>query len=375
MVRAFRRVGVLTSGGDCPGLNAVIRAVAKGLFREGATVVGIEDGFLGLVENRMRELDHAATSDILTLGGTILGTNNTTEPARFFVGRDAAGVAQYENRMEQCLAHTSAAGIEALVVIGGDGSMTCAQPFARAGLPVVGVPKTIDNDIEGTELTFGFQSAVAVATDALDRLHTTAASHHRVMICEVMGRYAGWIALHAGIASGSDVILLPEIPFDFEHVTALVERRAHRGRRFTILCVAEGAAPIGGTHVVGRVESHSPDPKRLGGIAAVVAQELERRAKVSTRHVVLGHVQRGGTPIASDRVLGTEFGAQAVRILTEGRAGRMVAWVGGRVTDVPIEEAAGRQRCVPPGHSLVEAARSVYTSFGDAPPTAGRKDV
>jgi 6-phosphofructokinase 1 len=375
MARTFRRVGVLTGGGDCPGLNAVIRAVAKGLFREGVSVVGIEDGYLGLVENRMRELDHAATSDILTLGGTILGTNNTSDPARFFVGRDAAGNALYESRIEQCLAHASAAGIEALVVVGGDGSMTCAQPFAKAGLPVVGVPKTIDNDIEGTDLTFGFQSAVAIATDALDRLHTTAASHHRAMICEVMGRNAGWIALHAGVASGSDVILLPEIPFEFEHVAALVERRASRGRRFTILCVSEGAAPVGGTQVVRRLESHSHDPKRLGGIGALVAAELELRTKVSTRHVVLGHIQRGGSPIAADRVLGTEFGAQAVRLLTAGRAGRMVAWVGGRVTDVPIEEPAGRQRRVPVGHSLVAAARSVYTSFGDAPPTAGRKDV
>jgi len=368
-------VGILTGGGDCPGLNAVIRAVAKGLFREGASVVGIEDGYLGLIENRMRELDHAATSDILTLGGTILGTNNSANPRRFHVGDDANGAPILEDRTDDCLAHASAAGLDALVVVGGDGTMTCAHHLSLRGLPVVGVPKTIDNDIEGTEITFGFQSAVACATDALDRLHTTAASHHRAMVCEVMGRNAGWIALHAGIASGSDVILVPEIPFDHDHVCAVVERRATRGRRFTILCVSEGAAARGGAQVVSRIVPGSPDPVRLGGIGAQVAAVIEQRTRVTSRSVVLGHVQRGGSPIAADRVLGTELGAAAVRLLMAGRHGRMVAVRGGVTTDVPIEEPAGRQRRVPADHALVAAARSVYTSFGDIPPTEGRKDV
>jgi len=364
---SIRRVGVLTGGGDCPGLNAVLRAVTKGLLRRGVEVVGIEDGFLGLITDRMHALDHDAVSDILNLGGTILGTNNKADPAHFFVGRDERGEPRFEDRVEECLAHAERRGLDALVTIGGDGTMTCAQPLSERGLPVIGLPKTIDNDIHGTELSFGFQSAVAVATDALDRLHTTAASHHRVMVCEVMGRNAGWIALHAGVASGSDVVLLPEIPFEIEHVAEVVRRRATRGRRFTIICVSEGAAPKDGEQVVRRRIADSHHSIRLGGIAARLAEELERATDVPARYVVLGHVQRGGSPVPGDRVLGTELGSAAVDLLVGGARDRMVAVQGGRVVDVPITEPAGKQRLVPRDHPLVAAARSVYTSFGDAP--------
>ncbi|MEZ5976997.1 MAG: ATP-dependent 6-phosphofructokinase [Planctomycetota bacterium] len=365
-----KRVGVLTGGGDCPGLNAVVRAVTKGLLRHEVGVVGIEDGFLGLIEDRMRPLERPDVSDILTQGGTILGTSNRADPVRFHVGEDANGEPIYEDRVDSCMQHAERAGLDALVVIGGDGTMTCAQPFAQRGLPIIGIPKTIDNDIHGTDLTFGFQSAVAVATDALDRLHSTAASHHRVMLCEVMGRNAGWIALHAGIASGADVLLLPEIPFDIEHVCEVVKRRATRGRRFTIVCVAEGAAPVGGEKTVHRRVLGSPEPVRLGGVASRVADDIEERTGVSSRFVVLGHVQRGGTPVAADRVLATEYGARAVQHLLEGARDRLVALRAGRVEDVPISEPAGRQRLVPLDHPLVEAARSVYTSFGDRPTSA-----
>lgn len=360
-----RRVGVLTGGGDCPGLNAVLRAVTKGLRRTGTDVIGIEDGFHGLITDRMRELDHDAVSGIIDLGGTILGTNNRANPARFYVGAGPDGEPRFESRVDECLAHAESHGIEALVVIGGDGTMTCAQPLSARGLPVIGLPKTIDNDIFGTELTFGFQSATAVATEALDRLHTTAASHHRVMVCEVMGRNAGWIALHAGVASGSDVILIPEIGYQLEHVCEVVRQRATRGRRFTIVCVAEGAAEAGGEQVVRRHVAQSHDPIRLGGIAERLAGQIEAATDVPARFVVLGHVQRGGGPVHQDRVLGTELGMAAVDLVVAGRFDRMVAVQGGRVVDVDIAVPAGKQRPVPLDDPLVAAARGVYTSFGD----------
>jgi ATP-dependent phosphofructokinase / diphosphate-dependent phosphofructokinase len=362
-----KRVGVLTGGGDCPGLNAVLRAVTKGLLRAGTEVIGIEDGFLGLITDRMRRLDHDAVSDILNLGGTILGTNNHSNPGRFYVGTEADGEPRFESRIDECLAHAESRGLEALLVIGGDGTMTSAQPLSARGLPMIGLPKTIDNDIHGTDLTFGFQSATAVATEALDRLHTTAASHHRVMVCEVMGRNAGWIALHAGVASGSDVILIPEIGYRLENVCDAVRERAKRGRRFTIVCVSEGAAEIGGEQVVRRHVAQSFDPIRLGGIAERLAGQIEAATDVPARFVVLGHVQRGGGPVHQDRVLGTELGIAAVNLVAAGRFDRMVAVQRGRIVDVDISEPAGKQRTVPLDDPLVAAARGVYTSFGDAP--------
>ena len=371
MATSINRIGVLTAGGDCPGLNAVIRAVVKDARYHGLSVVGIEDGFLGLIENRVRELNTQDVSNLLTQGGTILGSSNRANPARFAVDTMPDGTPRFENVSDRCLKYIDQHKIEAIVVIGGDGSMSVAHELrtyaAERGrdLPFVGVPKTIDNDLVGTEMTFGFATAVATATDALDKVHTTAASHHRVMVVEVMGRSAGWIALHSGIASGSDVILVPEIPFHMESVADVVISRNRRGKRFTVVCAAEGAAPAGGEKIVAKVDPTSPDPIRLGGIGKYVADTLEKQTGVESRYVVLGHTQRGGTPVASDRVLSTQLGHAAMVMLKNGTLNRMVALQGNVITSVPISEVANRRRTITPDHPLLAAARAVYTSFGD----------
>jgi 6-phosphofructokinase 1 len=358
-----KRVGVLTGGGDCPGINAVLRAVTKDCLHHGIEVIGIEDGFLGLIEDRLRPLAYTDVSDILTRGGTILGSSNRAEPARYATGSTPNGKLVFEDVTPRCLEHAERAGLEALVVIGGDGTLACARPFVRAGLNCIGVPKTIDNDIHGTDVSFGFATAVQTATDALDRVHTTADSHHRALVVEVMGRNAGWIALHAGLAGGADVILLPELPFALEAVCDKVTRRLGRGRNSTLICVAEGArTPAGGQHVA-QHDATAPDPVRLGGVAAWLARELQARTPAEARHVVLGHVQRGGTPVAADRVLATQLGFGAATLLKRGARDRMVAIQDGELTDVPFEHSAGRQRLVPPDHPLLAAARAVYTSF------------
>jgi len=361
---AIRRIGILTGGGDCPGLNAVLRAVTKtAIYELGMEVVGIEDGFLGLIEDRMRRLLPEDVSNILTLGGTILGTSNKANPTSHPVEVDGQLVKQ--DVTDQCLRHLAHRGIEALVVIGGDGTMTGAANFVARGVPCIGVPKTIDNDLEGTDVTFGFATARDIATEALDRVHTTAASHHRAMIVEVMGRNAGWIALEAGSASGSDIILLPEIPYDIDALCQTVERRGQKGKRYTIVCASEGARPRGGQQVVDRIAVDSPDPVRLGGIGRVVGAAIEERTGIETRTTVLGHVQRGGTPSPEDRVLATRFGHAAGRLLAHGRVNRLVVMRGRQVTDIDILEAAGRQRLVPADHALVQAGRAVGTSFAD----------
>lgn len=360
----LKRIGVLTGGGDCPGLNAVIRAVTKDAIRHGVEVVGIEDGFLGLIEDRTVALNYERVSNILTVGGTILGSSNRANPARFAVGTNADGSPIFEDVTDRCMGVIDRLGLDALVVIGGDGTMSCAGPFVERGVNCLGVPKTIDNDLWGTDLTFGHLTAVQIASDALDRVHTTAASHHRVMVVEVMGRNAGWIALGAGISSGADAILIPEIPFDLGVLCELIARRSDHGKRFTIVCCAEGARPAGGEQVASRVDPTSPDPIRLGGIARWLADRLEACSGVEARQVVLGHVQRGGSPIAQDRVLATLFGNRAVDLLLAGARNRLVAWVDGRLTDVPLLDARDRQRLVPMDDPLIAAARSVYTSFG-----------
>jgi len=360
----IRRIGILTGGGDCPGLNAVIRAVTKSaIFERQWEVIGIEDGFLGLIENRMRPLTAESVSNILTLGGTILGTSNKANPARHPV--EVQGRLELRDVSERCLEHLAAQRLDALVVIGGDGTMSGAAGFVRRGIRCIGVPKTIDNDLVGTDVTFGFATAREIATEALDRIHTTAASHHRAMIVEVMGRNAGWIALEAGVASGSDIILLPEIPFDIDKICERVLARSAKGKRFSILCVAEGARPRGGEQVVARLDPTSPDPIRLGGVSKLVAQMVEERTGVETRTTVLGHVQRGGTPVAQDRVLATLFGHAAIRALAEGSFDRLVAMRGNEVTTTDLLAVADRQRLVPLDHPLVQAARAVGTSFGD----------
>jgi ATP-dependent phosphofructokinase / diphosphate-dependent phosphofructokinase len=363
MMNPIRRIGVLTGGGDCPGLNAVIRAVVKSAIRRfKLEVVGIEDGFQGLIENRMHPLSWDAVSHILNVGGTILGTNNKVDPRRWV---DPATKAEPRDVTDACLRHIAEASLDALVVIGGDGTMTVASHFVNRGVNCVGVPKTIDNDLEGTDVTFGFSTAVATACEALDRIRTTAASHHRAMVVEVMGRNAGWLALHSGVACGADVILIPEVPYDIAKVCEAVLARHKRGRNFTILCVSEGAKPVGGQQVVAKIDPTSPDPVRLGGVGALVAAEIEKRTCVETRVTVLGHVQRGGTPNPDDRVLATRFGHAAIELLASGATGQLVVMQQGRVKHVDLDIAAGRQRLVPLDSPLVQAARDVGTSFGD----------
>ena len=299
MPPTIKRLGILTGGGDCPGLNAVIRAVAKtAILQYGIEIVGIEDGFQGLIEHRVRPITLRDVSNILTRGGTILGSNNKANPSRYCTGRTETGEPIWEDVTDACLTTIRRERLDAVIVIGGDGTMACAAPIAAAGVNVIGVPKTIDNDLVGTEITFGFLTAVATATDALDKLHSTAESHRRVMVCEVMGRNAGWIALTAGVASGSDVILIPEIPFDLDLIAEDIEKRM-RGPRYAVVVVAEGAKPRGGSQVIGRYDPTSPDPVRLGGIGNLVATKLGELTGIETRTTVLGHTQRGGTPYSS----------------------------------------------------------------------------
>lgn len=353
-------IGLLTGGGDCPGLNAVIRAVTLALVDEcGARVTGVERGFRGLVERRVRPLDAATVHDILAQGGTILGTDNRCDPFHLG-GADVSAAALAYARAELKL--------DALVAIGGDGTMAIAERFHRLGLPVVGVPKTIDNDLPLNDRSFGFDSAVAVVAEALDRLATTARSHGRVMIAETMGRYAGWIALEGGMAGGADAILLPELPFTVDALAALCrEREARQG--YTLVCVAEGARAAGHEMTVkARIEG-SPDPVRLGGVGAWLQAQLEPRLRSEVRSTLLGHVQRGGTPTAFDRVLSTRFGYHAAQLLRQGRFGEMVVLAGADCASVPLAAVAGRSRPVPPDHALLAAARGIGVWLGD--PVAG----
>ena len=365
MSPSTRRLGILTGGGDCPGLNAVLRAVAKtAILQYGIEVIGIEDGFQGLIEHRVRPLGLKDVSGILTRGGTILGSNNKCNPTRYCTGRKPDGTPIWEDVTEKCLTTIARERLDGLIVIGGDGTMACAAPIAAAGINVIGVPKTIDNDLVGTEITFGFLTAVATATDALDRLHSTADSHHRVMVCEVMGRNAGWIALTSGVASGSDVILLPEVPFDLRQIADDIDRRM-RGPGFAIVVVAEGARPKFGEQVVGRYDPTSHDPIRFGGIGNLVATEIADLTGIETRTTVLGHTQRGGAPIAADRILATNFGFHAMAVLASGNRNRMVVREYNIFSDIDLFETVGKQRLVPIDHPLISAARAIGTSFGD----------
>jgi len=362
----IRRIGILTGGGDCPGLNAVIRAVTKtAVLDYHWEVIGIADGFQGLIENRMRPLAAIDVSNILTRGGTILGTSNKADPSRHPVGKDASGKLIFADVRDKAMEHYRAAGLDAMVVIGGDGTMTCAAALIEKGARCVGVPKTIDNDLLHTDITFGFQTAVEVATEALDRVHTTAASHHRIMVVELMGRNAGWLTLHAGIASGADAILLPEIPYDLNKVSDFCTRRKAAGKTSTIIAVSEGAKPVGGSQVVDRTIADSPDPIRLGGIANVLHRQLEEMTGIEARATILGHVQRGGTPCAFDRVLATRFGHFAAGMMAAGEFNRLVVVSDFVMTHVSIHDVAGQQRRVPIHHPLIAAARSIGTSFGD----------
>jgi 6-phosphofructokinase 1 len=355
------RIGVLTGGGDAPGLNAVVRAAVKSAESHGCEVIGLEDSFDGLIEpDRWRRLRSRDVAGILRVGGTILGTTNRGNPFAYPI-ETSSGVRDYSARCVEMYHHLS---LDALVVIGGDGTLAIAHEFCKRGIPVVCVPKTIDNDIVETTNTFGFDSAVSFATDAIDRLHTTAESHHRIMVVEVMGRYTGWIALYAGVAGGADVILIPEIPFDIDKVAAHVRAREARGSRFSIVVVAEGAKPIGGE--VSVLRAGAPGyAERLGGVALHVAAALETRTGKETRSVVLGHLQRGGAPTSFDRMLATRFGARAIELVMDGHFGHMVAFHPPNIVAVPLEQVVGRTRFVPLDFDVLRTARAVGISLGE----------
>src|SRR5213080_2851455 len=355
------RIGVLTSGGDCPGLNAVLRGVVLAAEKLGWEVIGFRDGFEGLLRPGDHVvLDRKSTEGIMALGGTIIGTTNRGH----FVAKVGAGgrtiippevIAQSREILNKL-------GIKSLIIVGGDGSMTTALQLQEAGVNCIGVPKTIDNDLEATAMTFGFDSAVAAVVDALDRLHTTATSHKRVMVVEVMGRHAGWIALHGGIAGGADIILIPEIPFDYDKITSTIKAREAAGRLGSLVVVAEGARPRDGQQIKRDVEAGE---FRLGGIGDVVAREIAERTGKETRSCVLGHLQRGGPPTTLDRILGTRFGVKAVQLANEGHFGSMVSYQNYQVRHVPIADAVNRLRLVPPHGEMVQTARDVDISFGD----------
>ncbi len=361
----LNRLGIITGGGDCPGLNAVIRAVAKSAIDiYDAKVIGIEDGFEGFVEGRMRELTESAVSGILSLGGTILGTSNKGDPFHYpEEGLD--GEISIVDESTRVIRHYRRWGLDALIAIGGDGTMHISQKLSEMGINIIGVPKTIDNDLEATDLTFGFDSALYVATEAIDRLHTTASSHHRVMVIEVMGRYAGWIALEAGLAGGADIILIPEIPFSWESIYKKVKDRSLHGKRFSIICVAEGATPKDGELVVKEMDVKRTDARRLGGIAELIGHNISKDTGLETRVTVLGHLQRGGSPTPFDRNLSTKFGYKACQLAAEKQFGRMVALKGTQIESVLIKDAIAKQKLVPLECQQVLAARGVGTSFGD----------
>lgn len=361
----MKRIGILTGGGDCPGLNAVIRAVTKtALFDHRIEVIGIEDGYSGLIEKRSRTLDWMDVSGILTQGGTILGSSNKANPFGYPI-KNKGGSVDFVDLSDDAVKYIEELRLDALVTIGGDGTLTIGKRIMDKSVPIVGVPKTIDNDIYGTDLTFGFDSAVTTATEAIDKIHTTAQSHHRVMIVEVMGRNAGWLALWAGVAGGGDIILIPEISYKLEKVCDVLLRRSKEGKRFSIVIVSEGAKTEKGDVVVQRTVADSMESRRFGGIGNVLAGQIEEVTDLDCRVTTLGHLQRGGTPTPFDRVLATRFGHEAVKLIRARTFGRMVALQGTDITTVPIDEVAGRQRLVPPDHPLVACARSVGTCFGD----------
>jgi ATP-dependent phosphofructokinase / diphosphate-dependent phosphofructokinase len=355
------RIGILTSGGDCPGLNAVLRGAALAAEKLGWEMLGFRDGFEGLLPpGDWVVLDRKCTENIMALGGTIIGTTNRGHFVSKVAGGDRTIVpADVITKARSVLQET---GVEALIIIGGDGSMTTALQLQEAGINCVGVPKTIDNDLEATAMTFGFDSAVDAVMDALDRLHTTATSHKRAIVVEVMGRHAGWIALHGGLAGGADVILIPEIPFDFDKVADAIRARDAAGNLSSLVVAAEGARPRDGQQVK---RDMAEGEFRLGGIGDIVAREIAARTGKETRTCVLGHLQRGGAPTTLDRILGTRFGVKAVQLINEGHFGSMVSYQNYQVHHVPIADAVNRLRLVPPNGEMVQTARDVEISFGD----------
>lgn len=357
------RIGILTGGGDCPGINAVIRAVVKSASKRGWETFGILDGFEGLLDPmRCRRMDYGELDGLLHVGGTVLGTTNR---GRFAVKTGMGDVKQLPREvLAKTKENVEKLGLRALICVGGDGTLTIAHQLSEFGVRIVGVPKTIDNDLEATVMTFGFDSAVDTATDALDRLRTTAQSHNRVMVLEVMGRYAGWIAAYAGIAGGGDIILIPEIPFKYESVCEKICQREHQGKHFTLVVVAEGAREKGRDFVTAEKKGVDRETK-LGGIGEIVAGEIQKRTDKEARVCVLGHLQRGGGPTTFDRVLCTRFGARAVQLVAEEKYGHMVAFHPPDILPVKISEAIGRIRTVPVDGDIVMTGRALGISFGD----------
>ena len=361
--KKIKRIGILTGGGDCPGLNAVIRAAFKTATNTGWEIYGIYEGFAGLLspKNAVRPLGSEDVKGILNIGGTILGTTNRGNPFSFPVKKDGKWVET--DRSDEAIANLKKLGLDAVIAIGGDGSLRIAKRFFDKGMPVIGVPKTIDNDISGTVTTFGFDTAVSTATDAIDKLHSTAESHQRVMVVEVMGRYAGWIAMNSGVAGGADAILIPEIPFSLKTVAKHIQARYRSGREFAIIVTAEGAAPPG-------EELRTKGKKvgqevKLGGIGEYVSKEIERLTGHESRSLVLGHLQRGGHPTTFDRLLATRFGSAAVRLANEGFFGQMVALDPPHIKSVPIEDAISQMKRVPLTSDVIRAARDMGITFGD----------
>lgn len=358
-----KRVGILTGGGDCPGLNAVIRAIVKAGHNDcDMDVIGFLDGYEGLIENRYREINIKDASGILALGGTILGTSNRADPFHFPVLQGEEYV--YLDRSSQAVRNFGSLGLDALIAIGGDGTMAASAAMIEKGLPIIGVPKTIDNDLWGTDVTFGFDSAVITATDAVDKIHTTAQSHHRVMIVEVMGRYAGWLALSAGLAGGGDIILMPEYAYDIEAVCDQVKTRNAKGKNFSIVVVGEGARQIGGEMVVKRVVETSPDAIRLGGVSHQIAAQVEGLTNIECRVTILGHLLRGGSPSAFDRILATRLGVEAVKMVDAGGSGQLVTLRDGKMDSIPIKDVAGKIRTVTPDSDLIGTASSLGICLG-----------
>jgi len=361
-MKPVRTIGIANGGGDAPGLNAVIRAVVRtAISQHNMRVIGIRNGFDGLIWlEGAKEMTEESVSGILPRGGTILGTTNRGNPFAYKTTEN--GVETVHDYSSLCMDNARRLGMDAIVVIGGDGTQHIARDFSRKGVNVVGVPKTIDNDLDATEVTFGFDTALVIATEAVDRLHTTAESHHRAMLIEVMGRDAGWIALHAGIAGGAHIILIPEIPFKFEHICDAVRARELRAKRFSLIVVAEGvklpAADPSGKPI---------PPARPGNVANTIAFTLREMLRKEIRVTVLGHVQRGGSPTPFDRILGTRLGVAATDLVAKRHFGRMVCLKSGKIDSVALDEALEKMKYVDPDSEIVHAARSVGATFGDSP--------
>ena len=354
-----KKIGILTSGGDAPGLNAAIRAVARTAINEyGITVLGIEDGYKGLIEGRYRELNATELSGILTLGGTILGSSRC-KPFKNPEPNPVTGLTPVESIKK----NYKTMGLDALVILGGNGTCTTGNLLQKEGLNIIALPKTIDNDLIGTEVTFGFDSAIQIATEAIDRLHSTAQSHNRVMVIELMGHKAGWLALYAGVAGGGDVVLIPEIPYNIEEIAKHLRERKAQGKNFSIVVVAEGALSL----EEAKLDKKALKQKRKemkGSIGYRVASEIEKATGIDTRVTVLGYVQRGGIPTPADRVLATQFGVAAAHMLAKGEFGTMVVYKNGQVQNIPLEQVAGKIKKVPSDNLMLISGRATGTCFG-----------